>query len=432
MTTLRLRATFLCLLSLWVAAPAAAQIDPDAQNLVFNGEMELMIDCPKGQGEFNVLESWDSPSKGTPDYFNDCAGAENHNIGVPYNYMGAQHGHSGSGYAGFYAYYNKGSISNNYREYMRVRLTEPMKAGVAYCVRMFVSIAENSIYSLDDIQATFSSDKYSFASDGPVITNPDRAVNFRDTLHLADPKVWVQLCNYYMAQGGETYLYIGNMRSDDETLKNEGPRYMKESEEKSAYYYIDDVAVTKLQVGELCHCTQVDYDDLPELMADAETTPMRENIIDPIVPPAPKKVEEAPADAEDRRDVPVQPLQIQAQPEPAKAKEFSMSGELFVANGSQFAAEAQDELERILAAVQGIQGVKVIVSGHTNDQGEEDALKALSRARAKNVAFYLIDKGIDPSRVFYFGYGSRKPIADNTTPEGQKLNERVEIKVTNQ
>lgn len=405
----------------------AAQIDPEAKNLIVNGEMELTIDCPHTQGAFNVLESWDSPSKGTPDYFNDCVGVENHSIGVPYNYMGAQHGHSGSGYAGLYMYYNKNSVANNYREYIRASLSEPMKAGVAYCVRLFVSIAENSIYSVDDIQATFSSDKYTFASDGPVITNPTRGVNFRDTLHLDDPKVWVQLCNYYVAQGGETYLYIGNMRSDDETLKNPGPRYMKDSDEKSAYYYIDDVSVTRLQVGEICHCTQVDYDDIPQLVTDAEPSPVRENIIDPIsVPTKPQVV----VDEEDEK-TPAKPEPV-AEPEPAKPTEFSMSGELFVANGSQFAAEAQDELERIVSAVQGVQGVKVIISGHTSDQGNEDELKALSRARAKNVAFYLIDKGIDPSRVFYFGYGSRKPIADNSTPEGRKLNERVEVKITNQ
>jgi OOP family OmpA-OmpF porin len=40
---------------------------------------------------------------------------------------------------------------------------------------------------------------------------------------------------------------------------------------------------------------------------------------------------------------------------------------------------------------------------------------------------YLISKGIDANRIISEGYGKANPIADNSTPEGQAKNRRVEL-----
>lgn len=69
------------------------------------------------------------------------------------------------------------------------------------------------------------------------------------------------------------------------------------------------------------------------------------------------------------------------------------------------------------------------VAGHTNNQPTDAFADELSTNRAKAVADYLIDKGIDSKRVVYKGYGKRYPIAPNTTAEGRKTNQRVEIKI---
>jgi outer membrane protein OmpA-like peptidoglycan-associated protein len=73
--------------------------------------------------------------------------------------------------------------------------------------------------------------------------------------------------------------------------------------------------------------------------------------------------------------------------------------------------------------------IVIEVGGHTNSTPPDDFCDRLSTARSKSVADYLIAKGINPNRVVYKGYGKRKPIAPNTTPEGRKLNQRVEIKI---
>ena len=73
--------------------------------------------------------------------------------------------------------------------------------------------------------------------------------------------------------------------------------------------------------------------------------------------------------------------------------------------------------------------VTIEVGGHTNNQPKDDFADYLSTARAKAVATYLIEKGIDEKRVQYKGYGKKQPLVPNTTPEGRKTNQRVEIKI---
>jgi len=73
--------------------------------------------------------------------------------------------------------------------------------------------------------------------------------------------------------------------------------------------------------------------------------------------------------------------------------------------------------------------IVIEVGGHTNNVPPDEYCDRLSTARAKAVADYLASKGIDPKRVLYKGYGKRKPVASNTTPEGRVLNQRVEIKI---
>jgi outer membrane protein OmpA-like peptidoglycan-associated protein len=69
------------------------------------------------------------------------------------------------------------------------------------------------------------------------------------------------------------------------------------------------------------------------------------------------------------------------------------------------------------------------VAGHTNNQPSDAFADELSTNRAKAVADYLIDKGIDSKRVIYKGYGKRYPLVPNTSAEGRKTNQRVEIKI---
>ncbi|MCC6527806.1 MAG: OmpA family protein [Polyangiaceae bacterium] len=71
--------------------------------------------------------------------------------------------------------------------------------------------------------------------------------------------------------------------------------------------------------------------------------------------------------------------------------------------------------------------LKIEVQGHTDSQGSPARNKILSQARAEAVRVALVKRKIDAARLTAKGYGQDQPIADNTTPEGQQKNRRVQF-----
>ena len=75
---------------------------------------------------------------------------------------------------------------------------------------------------------------------------------------------------------------------------------------------------------------------------------------------------------------------------------------------------------------------KIELSGHTDYKGPQSYNLILSDKRVKAVNDYLIDKGLDKSRIISKeAKGELIPIAENSTLAGRAKNRRVEIKVTN-
>ncbi len=76
-------------------------------------------------------------------------------------------------------------------------------------------------------------------------------------------------------------------------------------------------------------------------------------------------------------------------------------------------------------------GLIIEIGGHTDAVGNEATNSVLSQNRAESVRSYLIEKGVEASRLTAKGYGSSVPVADNGTAEGRAMNRRVEFKVLN-
>jgi outer membrane protein OmpA-like peptidoglycan-associated protein len=87
------------------------------------------------------------------------------------------------------------------------------------------------------------------------------------------------------------------------------------------------------------------------------------------------------------------------------------------------------ELERVVKLMKDNPGIKLEISGHTDNIGSYLANKRLSEDRAKSVVDYLVKQGVDSSKLTYQGYSFTQPIAPNDTPEGRQQNRRVEFKV---
>jgi OmpA-OmpF porin, OOP family len=91
--------------------------------------------------------------------------------------------------------------------------------------------------------------------------------------------------------------------------------------------------------------------------------------------------------------------------------------------------ESQVQIANIAAILNAYPKASVTVAGHTDSTGSEDTNQMLSRARAEVVANALTAAGVPGDRVRAQGYGSSRPVADNSTDEGRALNRRVALDV---
>ena len=72
----------------------------------------------------------------------------------------------------------------------------------------------------------------------------------------------------------------------------------------------------------------------------------------------------------------------------------------------------------------------VEIIGHTDSNGEAEANLWIGKERAKSVMNYFVSQGIDASKLAISSKGETAPIAPNNK-EGQRLNRRIEINITN-
>lgn len=86
-------------------------------------------------------------------------------------------------------------------------------------------------------------------------------------------------------------------------------------------------------------------------------------------------------------------------------------------------------LEDIYGFLMSNKNVIIEIGGHTNNVPSEEYCDRLSTERAKSVAEYLVNRGADPSKIQFKGYGKKRPVADNKTAYGRAKNQRVEIKI---
>jgi outer membrane protein OmpA-like peptidoglycan-associated protein len=108
---------------------------------------------------------------------------------------------------------------------------------------------------------------------------------------------------------------------------------------------------------------------------------------------------------------------------------------------------SENELLKLTSFLKECPHISISIEGHTNGNSRipEDrertlrggawafhgSAKELSVERAKVIQEYLVEKGIDKSRLSIIGFGGKKPIDDIMDPEESYRNMRVEIRISN-
>lgn len=112
-----------------------------------------------------------------------------------------------------------------------------------------------------------------------------------------------------------------------------------------------------------------------------------------------------------------------------KGTKLRVKGLLFAADSSAISWGSYGALDELAEWMEANKDVVIRVEGHTNGIPDHAFCDMLSTQRARAVRDYLTSKGVNKKRVHYKGYGKRKPIATNRTPEGREKNQRVEVRI---
>ena len=364
-------------LYLLVCSPfnAAAQTPLAAgENLVPNAGFEQFAATPigwfyKGEHFTRVMRDWQAATAASPDVFGP-------KVRVPSAWaekdFGKQTPRAGRAMAGL-TLYGCADGKPHCREYVQVRLREPLVPGQTYEVAAHVARLPRSLV-IDRLGFLFTG--YAFDEPTDVRIDEQPQVEIQQLMQVS-PQQWLPLTGRFVAESPATHLTVGNFRTDANT------RTARPAGDRSvgyAYYYLDDVVVRKVPPILDAPVLGTRSDDLEHVVWEVGSVVQLRNIF-------------------------------------------------FDFDRAELLPRSSVELDKVLHLLRTHPGMVLEFSGHTDSRGDDAYNLDLSLRRARAVVDYLKARGIDAQRLRYRGAGSREPIAGNGTDAGRRLNRRVELAV---
>jgi OmpA-OmpF porin, OOP family len=340
-------------------APAAARI---VKNLVPNGSFENYrkpsLDVRKATpwGQIESVDFYQKPLSNdtTPD-------------------RGA---YAGSCYTGF-------RFRKKYKEFLQVRLAEPLHRDNIYEFSMHLRLAFWSNVVVRSFGAVFSKGGYRGQQDAQRSYMVDSV--FERGIH--NNYRWVEIRGFYKAAGGEKYVTIGNfsplIKRDMISLN------LFRLRPREAYYFVDDIRLVRAEQFDDKVAVQRIGPDYMEAWLDS-TLKVKPDI----------KVGET---------VALQNIQFE--------------------NGRYYLLpESYHELNKLASYLIRHPTIEIRINGHSDNSGLKFRNQKMSELRAREVFEYLIRKGVQ-NKMTFKGYGSAMPVADNDTDAGRARNRRVEFEI---
>ncbi|MEN9959435.1 MAG: hypothetical protein RLZZ474_1679 [Bacteroidota bacterium] len=101
----------------------------------------------------------------------------------------------------------------------------------------------------------------------------------------------------------------------------------------------------------------------------------------------------------------------------------------FETNKAELVIASLAKLNELVILLRENPETKIIVSGHTDDVGTEDSNYILSEKRAQSVVNYLMEMGIQKTRMTALAFGEKQLKMNRITQDARANNRRVEIKI---
>lgn len=350
-----------------------------AQNLIPNPSFEEKHGCPEitthdYRRSLYFVQNWNNAHGGSCDYLHTCIPDENFKSGLLSFLEKMSPPRTGQGYIGMVTYTPDMFYgSYNYREIPLIKLTHPLEKEVEYELEFFVKLAPNSSFSISNFNVYFLRDTRELIKENNThnvlvssMKNEFRMLTYNQP--ISDTSLWTRITFLYIAQGGENYMIMGNLNSNEQTETSSIPLTIEEGQKPYCYYFVDDVWLSRK--GQL----------LTEHNFEIGNTFILENIH-------------------------------------------------FETGSSYFTENQIPELDKVCEILKEYPEYGINIIGYTDKEGDEIFNKQLSFDRAKNVRKYLEILGTAKSRMKIMGMGSLSPIGSNKSESGKEKNRRVEIEV---
>ena len=101
----------------------------------------------------------------------------------------------------------------------------------------------------------------------------------------------------------------------------------------------------------------------------------------------------------------------------------------FESSKSTLTPDAGNQLQQIVAKFKQNDRLKIRITAHTDGNGSQQDNYILSDKRANAVKYFFLANGIPPDALVASTFGKDKPLADNYTENGRKMNRRASVEV---
>jgi OmpA-OmpF porin, OOP family len=102
---------------------------------------------------------------------------------------------------------------------------------------------------------------------------------------------------------------------------------------------------------------------------------------------------------------------------------------IFEVGKSKIDPESFEELDILKNMMNENPRMIIQLEGHTDYLGNAEENLKLSQKRVEAVRAYLVEKGISRNRLKTKAFGGLQPLSRDNTPEGHRLNRRVEVRI---
>jgi OmpA-OmpF porin, OOP family len=364
-----------------------------AKNLLINPEFDYFFYKPvpviyDGKSKIDDwIPFWVAPGNYTPDYLSNLR-----TIDVLSNYYLFDFPLPDKfSYAGLGLYRE----NTSYSEYIQGKLIKPLSKGQKYCIKVSIALPSYSGFSVNRLAFHLSTNPIAIDESNESSSLPQVVLS----ILTVDNKRFVTLCDYFVADGGERYISIGRFTSPDKlkVIRRENIPQSKFGIDESAYYLIDNVDVHEIQDTMECYCKNnfiqndtisiVPSNDMTIIETDLNKLKFGNSVI--------------------------------------------LKNVNFEFNSYVLLPDADTILKTLLTYLNNNPGIRILISGHTDDIGSEQYNLDLSINRAKSVYKWLINNGIELGRLEFTGFGKSRPLFKDTDEKSRSLNRRVEVKILN-